>query len=86
MEDAIANKKAIEDWLKQQARNQKDDKNGKQGDKGHAANGSDTSSLAGHSLGNLIIAALQEVNHGNLLHAIEDAQQLLDTPSWRPAR
>ncbi len=53
--------------------------NGKQGDKGHAANGSDTSSLAGHSLGNLIIAALQEVNHGNLLHAIEDAQQLLDT-------
>jgi uncharacterized cofD-like protein len=43
-----------------------------------AANG-DTSSLAGHSLGNLIIAALQEVNHGNLLHAIEDAQQLLDT-------
>ncbi|HEX8982406.1 MAG TPA: gluconeogenesis factor YvcK family protein [Ktedonobacterales bacterium] len=36
-------------------------------------------SLSGHSLGNLIIAALQEVNHGNLLHAIEDAQQLLDT-------
>ncbi|HZC07824.1 MAG TPA: gluconeogenesis factor YvcK family protein [Ktedonobacterales bacterium] len=36
-------------------------------------------SLGGHSLGNLIITALQEVNHGNLLHAIEDAQQLLDT-------
>ncbi|HEY7849141.1 MAG TPA: 2-phospho-L-lactate transferase CofD family protein, partial [Ktedonobacterales bacterium] len=46
-----------------------------------ASNGAtgDTTSLAGHSLGNLIIAALQEVNHGNLLHAIEDAQQLLDT-------
>lgn len=37
------------------------------------------SGLSGHSLGNLIIAALQEVNNGNLLHAIEDAQQLLDT-------
>jgi uncharacterized cofD-like protein len=36
-------------------------------------------SLGGHSLGNLIITALQEINHGNLLHAIEDAQQLLDT-------
>jgi len=51
--------------------------NGRRGGNG-TANG-DTSSLAGHSLGNLIIAALQEVNHGNLLHAIEDAQQLLDT-------
>lgn len=39
----------------------------------------ETPSLGGHSLGNLIITALQEVNHGNLLHAIEDAQQLLDT-------
>ena len=44
------------------------------------ANGhGESASLSGHSLGNLIIAALQEVNHGNLLHAIEDAQQLLDT-------
>jgi len=51
---------------------------GQNGKNGRAANG-DSSSLAGHSLGNLIIAALQEVNHGNLLHAIEDAQQLLDT-------
>jgi uncharacterized cofD-like protein len=38
-----------------------------------------TATLGGHSLGNLIITALQEINHGNLLHAIEDAQQLLDT-------
>jgi uncharacterized cofD-like protein len=35
--------------------------------------------VGGHSLGNLIIAALQEVNDGNLLRAIEDAQELLDT-------
>lgn len=35
--------------------------------------------ISGHSLGNLIITALTEINHGNLLHAIEDAQQLLDT-------
>ena len=35
--------------------------------------------ITGHSLGNLILAALQEINKGNLLHAIEDAQQLLDT-------
>jgi len=40
---------------------------------------STTATLGGHSLGNLIITALQEINHGNLLHAIEDAQQLLDT-------
>ncbi len=35
--------------------------------------------VAGHSLGNLIISALQEINDGNLLRAIEDAQELLDT-------
>jgi len=35
--------------------------------------------VTGHSLGNLIISALQEINDGNLLHAIEDAQELLDT-------
>ncbi|HEX9038930.1 MAG TPA: gluconeogenesis factor YvcK family protein [Ktedonobacterales bacterium] len=39
----------------------------------------DQPGIAGHSLGNLILAALQEINKGNLLHAIEDAQQLLDT-------
>lgn len=51
---------------------------GHNGKSGRSGNGEQTS-LSGHSLGNLIIAALQEVNHGNLLHAIEDAQQLLDT-------
>jgi uncharacterized cofD-like protein len=35
--------------------------------------------LSGHSLGNLIISALQDINEGNLLRAIEDAQELLDT-------
>jgi len=35
--------------------------------------------VSGHSLGNLIISALQEINEGNLLRAIEDAQELLDT-------
>lgn len=35
--------------------------------------------VSGHSLGNLIIAALQTINDGNLLQAIEDAQELLDT-------
>mgnify|MGYP001362519323 CR=1 FL=1 len=35
--------------------------------------------VSGHSLGNLILAALQDVNNGNLLHAVQDAQELLDT-------
>ncbi len=35
--------------------------------------------VSGHSLGNLIISALQDVNDGNLLLAIQDAQELLDT-------
>jgi uncharacterized cofD-like protein len=35
--------------------------------------------VSGHSLGNLIISALQDLNEGNLLRAIEDAQELLDT-------
>lgn len=35
--------------------------------------------VAGHSLGNLILSALQELNDGNLLLAIEDAQEVLDT-------
>src|SRR5437588_12780715 len=38
-----------------------------------------TPEVGGHSLGNLILAALQEINAGELLHAIEDAQDLLDT-------
>ena len=35
--------------------------------------------VTGHSLGNLIISALQEINSGNLLWAIRDAQRLLGT-------
>ena len=35
--------------------------------------------VSGHSLGNLIISALHEINDGNLLQALEDAQDLLDT-------
>ncbi|HEY7783065.1 MAG TPA: gluconeogenesis factor YvcK family protein [Ktedonobacterales bacterium] len=35
--------------------------------------------VGGHSLGNLIISALQSINDDNLLHAIADAQELLDT-------
>jgi uncharacterized cofD-like protein len=49
---------------------------------GKASNGSspfEQSGISGHSLGNLILTALLEVNKGNLLHAIQDAQQLLDT-------
>jgi uncharacterized cofD-like protein len=35
--------------------------------------------VTGHSLGNLIISALQEINSGNLLWAVRDAQRLLGT-------
>lgn len=35
--------------------------------------------VAGHSLGNLLLAALQSINEGDLLQAIADAQELLDT-------
>jgi uncharacterized cofD-like protein len=35
--------------------------------------------LGGHSLGNLIISGLQAINGGDLLLAIQDAQELLDT-------
>jgi uncharacterized cofD-like protein len=35
--------------------------------------------VSGHSLGNLIISALQEIEQGNLLQAIADAEELLDT-------
>lgn len=37
------------------------------------------SGVGGHSLGNLILKGLQDINNGNLLLAIEDAQELLDT-------
>lgn len=35
--------------------------------------------VGGHSLGNLIISALEVINEGNLLWALEDAQELLGT-------
>jgi len=35
--------------------------------------------VAGHSLGNLILKGLQDINNGDLLLAIEDAQELLGT-------
>jgi uncharacterized cofD-like protein len=35
--------------------------------------------VGGHSLGNLILSALQRINEGDLMHAIQDAQALLDT-------
>jgi uncharacterized cofD-like protein len=35
--------------------------------------------VGGHSLGNLILKGLQDINQGNLLLAIEDAQELLNT-------
>lgn len=42
------------------------------GPNGHAG-------VGGHSLGNLVLSALQDMNDGNLLHALLDAQELLDT-------
>lgn len=38
-----------------------------------------TGGVTGHSLGNLILKGLQDANNGDLLLAIEDAQELLDT-------
>jgi len=35
--------------------------------------------VAGHSLGNLVLKGLQDINNDDLLLAIEDAQELLDT-------
>jgi uncharacterized cofD-like protein len=35
--------------------------------------------VGGHSLGNLILKGLQDINNGELLLALEDAQELLDT-------
>jgi uncharacterized cofD-like protein len=37
------------------------------------------SGIGGHSLGNLILKGLQDINSGDLLLALEDAQELLDT-------
>jgi uncharacterized cofD-like protein len=41
--------------------------------------GNGQAGVGGHSLGNLILKGLQDINDGNLLLAIEDAQELLDT-------
>lgn len=43
-----------------------------------AANGND-GPVGGHSLGNLILHALQDLNSGDLIGAIEDAEELLNT-------
>ncbi len=48
-------------------------------DSSHAQRMAEQAGVSGHSLGNLIISALQELNEGSLLRAIEDAQELLDT-------
>jgi uncharacterized cofD-like protein len=45
----------------------------------HSQRVAEQAGVSGHSLGNLIISALQDLNDGNLLRAIEDAQELLDT-------
>ncbi|GAC1357206.1 MAG: YvcK family protein [Ktedonobacteraceae bacterium] len=49
----------------------------KQTDEG--SDGQIVGGVTGHSLGNLIIKGLQDINNENLLLAIEDAQELLDT-------
>lgn len=46
---------------------------------GNGENGSRVEGVGGHSLGNLIISALQEINGGELLLAVQDAQELLET-------
>ena len=45
----------------------------------HASRVAAQAGVSGHSLGNLIISALQEINDGDLLLAVQDAQELLDT-------
>lgn len=40
---------------------------------------SDSSAIGGHSLGNLILHALQDENDGDLLGALEDAEEILNT-------
>lgn len=46
---------------------------------GQSEGGSRVEGVGGHSLGNLIISALQEINGGDLLLAVQDAQELLET-------
>lgn len=38
-----------------------------------------TKGVSGHSLGNLVLKGLQDINNGDLLLAIEDAEELLNT-------
>jgi uncharacterized cofD-like protein len=45
----------------------------------HARRVAQQAGVSGHSLGNLIISALQDQNGGDLLAAIAEAQELLDT-------
>jgi uncharacterized cofD-like protein len=52
--------------------------NGQSGQSGQSGQ-EQTPGVGGHNLGNLIISALQGINRGDLLHAIEDAEALLDT-------
>ncbi len=42
-------------------------------------NGVESGGVAGHSLGNLILKGLQDINNEDLMMALEDAQELLDT-------
>jgi uncharacterized cofD-like protein len=35
--------------------------------------------VGGHSLGNLILRALEDLNHGSLMEALEDAEEMLNT-------
>jgi uncharacterized cofD-like protein len=41
--------------------------------------GASTPGVSGHSLGNLVLKGLQDINNGDLLLAIEDAEELLNT-------
>src|SRR5258707_6165425 len=44
-----------------------------------AEHNSDKQGVSGHSLGNLVLKGLQDINNGDLLLAIEDAEELLRT-------
>ncbi len=52
---------------------------GNGGNGGHSDGNTRAEGVGGHSLGNLIISALQEINGGDLLLALQDAQELLET-------
>ncbi len=52
---------------------------GGNGSNGHGEGGNRVEGVGGHSLGNLIISGLQEINGGDLLLAVQDAQELLET-------